>query len=143
MTRNDEHQNFSIAINQNPADLGLREIYVDWLEEHGEETRGWRWLNEHQKCPEDLRPRGWGWWTMHGISRFAGNRTTADESRLPGVVLFPTEIEGPDTTPNILTPSPHMVYHAFHSSAFNALHAAAASIAYAVEKEIMCLDADY
>lgn len=44
---------FIEAINADPSDIELREVFADWLEERGDETSaGWRWLNANRKTPE-------------------------------------------------------------------------------------------
>lgn len=45
------------AINANPDDPSLLLLYADFLAERGEDDRGWRWLGERGKVPDDIE--GW------------------------------------------------------------------------------------
>ncbi len=63
------------AINEAPSDFQAREVYADWLEQHGDETaEGWRWLNAEKKIPEfyeDYNDVPYTW--------FLGRNTTTEE----------------------------------------------------------------
>lgn len=56
-----DRQNFMDAIDASPADPSLLLLYADWLAEHGEDDRGWRWLGERGKVPDMFRGK-WTFW---------------------------------------------------------------------------------
>ena len=61
-------QSLIASINADPPNIEIREVYADWLEEHGENPHGWRLLNACRRVP-------WQWqqvepaWTMFGLPR--------------------------------------------------------------------------
>lgn len=63
---NNEREMFEQAIRASPADLEIRTIFADWLEEHGQKrlATAWRWLAEHKSMPSDYW-QGYYWVRLH------------------------------------------------------------------------------
>jgi uncharacterized protein (TIGR02996 family) len=45
---------FQAALDAEPSNSGMRLVFADWLEEHGDwRAAGYRWMGEHHKWPYD------------------------------------------------------------------------------------------
>jgi uncharacterized protein (TIGR02996 family) len=64
----DDEAPFHAALDENPADIAMRLVFADWLEERGDwRAEGYRWMGQHHKWPTDQRADDglpWGWWSV-------------------------------------------------------------------------------